>query len=187
MDYIYDITPENSYFFSNFSIGQKTPHLYTLKMEPNLGKIMRIEFATSGDELDCKIIKYQKYLPGTEEFYVDNAQFNITRRNYMGKTYIDITQSYNIQTKIDKIILSIFSKNGDHIAGSEIQKLSYTIRYSTYSDYGIYNFNDINDKDGEIEIVQNEKDERKFTINIYPLKYIINDGIYDFKEGTRFF
>ena len=122
---IYSIAPENSYIFSNFSIGQRNPHLYTLKMEPNLGKIMRVEFATSGDELDCKLIKYQKYLPGTEEFYIDNAQFNITRINHIGKTYIDITQSHSIY----KIILSIFSKNGGHIAGSEIQKLSYAIRY----------------------------------------------------------
>ena len=139
-------------------------------MESNLGKIMRIEFATSSDELDCKILKYQKYLPGTEEFYIDNSQFNITRKNHMGKTYIDITQSYNIIMKIDKIILSIFSKYGDHIAGSENQKLSYTIRYSTYSGSGIYNFNDLYDKDGEIEILQSDKDERNFIINFYPLK-----------------
>jgi hypothetical protein len=104
----------------------------------------------------------------------------------MGKTYIDITQSYNIQTKIDKIILSIFSKNGDHIAGSEIQKLSYTIRYSTYSDYGIYNFNDIYDKDGEIEIVQSDEDKRNYTIKFYPLKSAKNDDNY-IQERTRFF
>jgi hypothetical protein len=186
MDYIYSITPENSYIFSNFSIGQRTPHLYTLKMEPNLGKIMRIEFATTSNELDCKIIKYQKYLPGTEEFYVDNSQFNITRKNHMGKTYIDITQSSANETKFDKLILSIFSQNGEHIAGSEIRKLSYTIRYSTYSDYGIYNFNDIYNKEGEIEVVQSEKDERNFTIKFYPLISTKNDGP-DVQEKNRFF
>ena len=186
MDYIYSIAPENSYIFSNFSIGQRTPHLYTLKMDSNLNKIMRIEFATSSNELDCKIIKYQKYLPGTEEFYLDNAQLNITRKNHLGKTYIDITQSNSIQTKIDTIILSIFSKNGDHIAGSEIHKLSYTIRYSTNSDLGIYNFNDIYNKDGEIEFFQSEKDERNFTIKFYPLKSAKNDGEY-IQETTRFF
>ena len=79
---------------------------------------------------------------------------------------IDITQSSANETKFDKLILSIFSQNGEHIAGSEIRKLSYTIRYSTYSNYGIYNFNDIYDKNGEIEIVQSDKDERNFTINL---------------------
>ena len=187
MDYIYSIAPENSYIFSNFSIGQRTPHLYTLKMEPNLGKIMRIEFATTSNELDCKIIKYQKYLPGTEEFYVDNSQFNITRKNHMGKTYIDITQSNNLEKKIDKIILAIFSKNGDHITGSEIQKLSYTIRYSTYSDYGIYNFNDLYDKDGEIEIIQSNKDERNYTIKFYPLKSAKNDDKYTQEKTSVIF
>ena len=170
MDYIFANIPENFYIFSNLSIGQKNPHLYSIKMEPTLGNIIRIEFATSGKELDCKVLKYQNYEVGSEEFYKDNEQFKIQRTEHMGKTYIDVYQSTNNETKFDYLILSIFSTNGGYIAGSEIEKLSYTIRYSSFSDYGIYNFNDFNETDGEIMIIHDEEYQNQYTIKFYSLK-----------------
>ena len=137
MDYIYSTIPEGFYISSNLSESQKTPHLYTLE-----GKNMTIEFSSSGDELICKILKYQNYPTGSEELYTDNNQFNIQRREDNNKTYIDVIQ--DIQEKdenstSDKIILSIFSKNEGHTASTNISKLSYTFKYLNHP--YIYNNN----------------------------------------------
>ena len=183
MNYIYLPIPENFYIFSNLFQGQMYPHLYSIKMEPSLSKKIRIEFASAGDELDCKILKFYNYDYGSEELYVDYEKFKITRIEHMGKTYIEVTQSDNNDTKFDKVILSIFSKNGDHIAGSEARKLSYTIRYSSYSNYKIYNFNDLNGSNGEIEIIQNDEDIK---VTFAPLQYKLEEGSYA-QEKTRFF
>ena len=183
MNYIYLPIPENFYIFSNLFQGQMYPHLYSIKMEPSLGKKIRIEFASAGDELDCKILKFYNYDYGSEELYIDYDKFKITRTENMGKTYIEVSQSNDNDTKFDNIILSIFSKNGDHIAGSEARKLSYTIRYSSYSNYKIYNFNDLNENNGEIEIIQNDEDIK---VTFAPLKYKLEEGSYT-QEKTRFF
>ena len=183
MNYIYLPIPENFYIFSNLFQGQMYPHLYSIKMEPSLSKKIRIEFASAGDELDCKILKFYNYDYGSEELYVDYEKFKITRIEHMGKTYIEVTQSDNNDTKFDNVILSIFSKNGDHIAGSEARKLSYTIRYSSYSNYKIYNFNDLNGSNGEIEIIQNDEDIK---VTFAPLQYKLEEGSYT-QEKTRFF
>jgi len=186
-DYIFSVIPENFYIFSNLSPGDINPHLFSLKMEPELNKNIRIEFATSGNELDCKVIKYQRYPPGSQEFYTDNKDFKIQRTYHFGKTYIDIIQSDDINSKFENIIVSIFSTNGGNVAGSEIIKLSYTLRYSTYSNYGIYDFQDLLNSDGEIELFRNETDERNITINFTSLQYKRLDRDNDYiPENTRF-
>ena len=127
MDYIFSTIPEGFYISSNLSENQKTPHLYTLE-----GKNMTIEFSSSGDELICKVLKYQNYPTGSEELYVDNNQFNIQRREDKNKTYIDViqdNQEKDENSTSDKIILSIFSKNEGHTASTNISKLSYTLKY----------------------------------------------------------
>ena len=133
MDYIYSTIPENFYISSELSVGQKDPHLYTLLMESILEKNITIEFMTPGDELDCKILKYQNYPTGSEELFVDYKEYIIIRRQNGSKTYIDVFQSKNKNNTFEKIIISIFSKNKDHIAGSDISKLSYNLKYTTYS------------------------------------------------------
>ena len=186
MDYIYSVIPENFYIFSNLFPDQNNPHLYTLKMEPTLNQNIRIEFATSGNELDCKVLKYQIYSPSTEDFYKDSEDLNINRTIYMGKTYIDVSQSDNAESSFNYIILSIFSTNGENIAGKEETKLCYTIRYSTYSDNGIYIFNDMYEKEGLVDLIRNEEDERNITINFYALQSKkIEENIYT-PENTRF-
>lgn len=57
-------------------------------MEKKLRKKLRLEFATSGDELNCKILRQKNYLVDSEELYSDYEEFNIIRENHMGKTYI---------------------------------------------------------------------------------------------------
>ena len=139
MDYIYSQIPENYSIFSNLEPGQRNPHLYTLTMEKTLGNILRIEFQNSGKELDCKILKYQSYLTGSDELFVDNKEFNISRFIYKNTTYIDVHQSNYEETRIESIIVSIFSKNTGHVASSDISKLSYNLKYTTFSGYGLSN------------------------------------------------
>ena len=186
MDYIYSVIPENYYIYSNLFPNEEGLHLYKLKMEPILSKKIRIEFATSGSELDCKVLTYQVYSPSSEEFYFDSKDLNIQRTVYMGKTYIDISQANDEESKFKFLILSIFSTNGENIAGQEETKLCYTLRYSTYSDYGIYSFNDIYNTGGAVEFERNEEDHRNITINFYPLQSKkIDDDTY-IPQNTRF-
>ena len=133
MDYIYSQIPENYSISSNLEAGQRNPHLYTLTMEKTLGNILRIEFENPGKELDCKILKYQSYSVGSDELYVDNKELNISRLIYNNKKYIDVHQSYYEDKRIDNIIVSIFSNNTGHVASSDISKLSYNLKYSTFS------------------------------------------------------
>ena len=53
----------------------------------------------------------------------------------MGKTYIDVIQANDEEDKFDEVIISVFSNNEEHVAGTEFTKLAYTIRYTSYSNY----------------------------------------------------
>ena len=139
MDYIYSQIPENYTLFSNLEVGQRNPHLYTLIMEKTLGNILRIEFENPGNELDIKILKYQSYSTGSEELFADSKELNISRTTNKNKVYIDVRQSYYEESRIESIIVSIFSKNTGHVAGSDISKLSYNLKYTTFSGYGFSN------------------------------------------------
>ena len=75
------------------------------------------------------------------------------------------------------------------IAGDELTKLSYVIRYTTYSDYGVYNFKDLNESEGDIELIREELYDlnmSNITAIYQPIKYQKNDGEY-IKEQTRFY
>ena len=95
------------------------------------GKDILIEFETSGNELDCKILNYQKYVDGKSDLYEDYDKYNIKRNFSNNKRYIKVIQSKNETEEINNIILSIFSKNVDHIEGPNISNLSYTIKYNS--------------------------------------------------------
>ena len=186
MNYISNYIPEGFYIFNTLSQGQKDSHLYALQMEPSLGKTLRVEFATSGNELDCKVLKHSDYNTGSEEIYSDFESFNIQREYHMGKTYIYITQSNNEENKFKDLIISIFSTNPGHTAGNELTKLAYAIRYTTHSNYGLYYYNDINEKNGEILLKQDEVNRSKKRVTFYPLKYQKIGEKYK-NEKTRFF
>jgi hypothetical protein len=139
MDYIYSQIPKNYTLFSNLEVGQRNPHLYTLIMEKTLGNILRIEFENPGNELDIKILKYQSYSTSSEELFADSKELNISRTTNKNKVYIDVRQSYYEESRIESIIVSIFSKNTGHVADSDISKLSYNLKYTTFSGYGFSN------------------------------------------------
>lgn len=125
MDNIHSIIPEGFFISSFLTVGQRTPHLYTLA-----GKNMTVEFSSPGDELTCTILKYLIYQTGSEEVFVDYRNFYITRRIENNKVYINIVNLDSIQkNETDNLIISIFSKNTGHIAGSDRTKLTYAIKY----------------------------------------------------------
>ena len=125
MDNIHSIIPEGFFISSFLTVGQRTPHLYTLA-----GKNITVEFSSPGDELTCTILKYLIYQTGSEEVFVDYSNFHITRRIENNKVYINIINLDSIQkNETDNLIISIFSKNNDHIAGSDSSKLTYAIKY----------------------------------------------------------
>ena len=190
MDYTHSFIPESFYIFSNLYQGQKSPHLYAIQLEKELGKKTRIEFASSGNELDFAVLKYKNYILGSDEYYENYKDFKFQKISGMGKTYIDITQADTIEEKNDYAIISIFSKNGGHIAGNELSKLAYEIRYTTYSDYGIYNFSDKDDGQGKGD-VHMERFEKGNVSNIITtmnkLKFKKNDDEGYKEENTRFY
>ena len=76
-----------------------------------IGKYLRIEFGTSSNQIDCKILKYKGYEENSEELYVDYNEYNITRTKNKTITYIDVFQSDKEETKIECIIVSIIFKS----------------------------------------------------------------------------
>ena len=135
MDNIFSPIPEGFYIFSNLEPEQKTPHLYSLKMEPVLGKRLSIEFENPGGALDAKLLTYKNYPTGSEELYSDYSEFEIERSNSNDKTYITLKQASESEKAFDFVIVSIFPKNREQVSNST--KLDYTLIYKTDSDYGI--------------------------------------------------
>ena len=127
MDYIYSPIPKDFYIFSHLENGQKTPHLYTIKMIKENDVL--IEFETLKNELACKILNHKNYLEQKSDLYIDYDKYIIKRNIKNNKEYIKILQSKNENEIIDNIILSIFPNNEDHIFGPNINNLSYIIKY----------------------------------------------------------
>ena len=111
-------------------------------MDPTPGKDVRIEFAASGSELNCKVLKYNSYVVGSEELYSDYNEYDIRRETRLGKTYIYVTQSTDPNNMINEVIVSIFSSNEGNAASSDYSKLEYSLRYTRDSDYGLYDIKD---------------------------------------------
>ena len=140
-DYIYSSIPENYYIYSNLEINGNTPHLYTLEIGgSSSANIFIIIFDIFGEELDFKILNYQNYVDGIIDYYNDYDDYIIKRVKYSNKIYVNIIQSNDTNTTFDKVILSIYSSNKNHIAGSDIAKISYAFKYRT--EYGEYNETD---------------------------------------------
>jgi hypothetical protein len=135
-DYVYSSIPENYYIFSNLEINGNTPHLYTLEADPSSKNQFIIEFDNFGEELDFKILNYQNYIDGIIDYYNDYDKYKIDKVKDSNKISVNITQFNDTNTTFDKVILSIYSTNKEHIAGSDITKLSYAFKYKTnYKEY----------------------------------------------------
>ena len=145
-DYVYSSVPENYYIFSNLEIGGNTPHLYTLEIDPSSKNKFIIEFDNFGEELDFKILNYQRYVDGIIDYYNDYDKYIIEQTINSNKIFVNITQSNDINSIFDKIILSIFSSNKEHIAGSNVANLSYAFKYK-----GVYEENEVKEEIEEKE------------------------------------
>ena len=179
--------PEGFYIFNNFVPGEKNPHLYTILMDQTPGKETRIEFASSGSELNCKILKSNNYVIGSEELYLDYNEYEIRRESRLGKTYIYVTQS-NIPNKlINEIKVSIFSTNEGKAAGNDISKLEYSLRYTRETDNGLYDYKDLNEKYCEVKIAENIANKEKISLDFYPIKTKKLEESSYVKEKTRFY
>ena len=179
--------PEGFYIFNNLLPGDKNPHQYTILMDPTPGKETRIEFASSGSELNCKVLKYNSYVVGSEELYLDYNEFDIRRESRLGKTYIYVTQSTDPKNLINEVIVSIFSANEGNAAGNDYSKLEYSLRYIRESDYGLFDYKDLNEKYCEFNIGNVEGNQEKIKIDFYPIK---SKGLEEqnyVKEKTRFY
>ena len=179
--------PESFYIFNNLLPGQRNPHKYSIKMDPTPGKDILIEFASSSNELNCKILKYNKYVIGSDELYSDFNEYEIRRETRFGKTYIYVTQSTDKDKLIDSILVSIFSSNQNYVASSDYSKLEYTLRYTRDSDYGLYEYRDLNEKYCEFDIVQNDANANNIIINFSPIKTKKNGEQNYINEKTRFY
>ena len=138
---IYKVTPSDTYIISNLFPGQKTPNLYLFKNKLQSEKLI-LEFSKSSNEIDFALLGYSQFQLNEYRFYENDTNLEITTIKGMGKDYIDI-QIKN--SSINSIILSIFSTNGDHIAGSEPSKISYTFNYYiiTENEFNIINTYDL--------------------------------------------
>ena len=129
-NYIYSPIPGNYKIFSHLEKGD-TPHLYTLEIDPSLeNNLFQIEIDNLGNnELDFKILNYQNYIDGLIDLYNDYNGFIIDKKNISDKIYLNVTQNVTNLT-LDKIILSVFSKNKDHMPSSN---LPYLFKYNSQS------------------------------------------------------
>ena len=179
--------PEGFYIFNNLVPGEKNPHQYTIKMDPTPGKDVRIEFAASGSELNCKVLKYNSYVVGSEELYSDYNEYDIRRETRLGKTYIYVTQSTDPNNMINEVIVSIFSSNEGNAASSDYSKLEYSLRYTRDSDYGLYDIKDLNEKYCDFTMTPNSATPEKIKLDFYPIKSKNSEEQTYTKEKTRFF
>ena len=187
INYIERNIPEGFYIFNNLLPGQKNVHKYSIKMDSTPGKEIRIEFASSSNELNCKIVKYNKYVIGSDELYNDNNEYEIRRETHFGKTIIYVTQSTDKNKLIDEILVSIFSSNANYAASNDYSKLEYSLRYTRESDFGLYSYLDMNEKYGEFNIEQTETNSNNIKINFTPIKTRKNSENNYLKENTRFY
>ena len=81
----YSKIPEHFYIFSNLKEGENNPYLCVLEMVQKI----RIEFATSGNELDYKILKNKKYDSSSDELYKDSEELSLNIERIDGmRTFI---------------------------------------------------------------------------------------------------
>ena len=126
-NYIYSSIAENYKIFSHLDENDNSPHLYTLEIDSSSNNnFFEIEIDNLGNnELDFKILNYQKYIDGLIDLYNDYDGFIIEKNKNSNKISLTITLA---EVSLNKIILSIFSTNDNHKPSSN---LSYIFKYTT--------------------------------------------------------
>ena len=182
---IYKAVPSDTYIISNLLPGQKTPNLYLLQTKFDNEKF-RLEFSSSSNEINFALLNYTLFQIGDKKFYENDTNLELKYSKGMGKNYIDIKQK---DDSITSILLSIFSTNGDHIAGSEPSKISYTFNYyiTTDNEFNVINTIDLSFGEKINFESKTEGDKKNLTFSIPKTIYnetskkVISNAKYFFK------
>ena len=128
-NYIYSSVPENKKVFSHIEQGDNSAHIYTLEIIIILiSDSFKIEFELiDNNELDIRILNYQDVVDNKIDLYNDYIGYKIERRKISNKIFLTVSNKDYNKTMDNKIILSIFSTNKDHVPTTN---LSYAFKYS---------------------------------------------------------
>ena len=92
-----------------------------------IGDSFKIEFELiDNDELDIRILNYQDVVDNKIDLYNDYIGYKIERRKIANKIFLTVSNKDYNKAIDNKIILSIFSTNKDHVPTTN---LSYAFKY----------------------------------------------------------
>ena len=134
-NYIYSSVPVKCNVFSHIEQGDNSAHMYTLEINStSLKDSFMIEFEPiDNNELDIKILNYQDVVDDKIDLYNDYDGYEIDKKKISNKIYMTVMKKDHNEIIDNKIILSIFSSEVDHIPSSN---LSYVFKYySVYQEF----------------------------------------------------
>ena len=146
-NYIFSSVPENKKVFSHIEQSDNSAHIYTLEIILILiGDSFKIEFELiDNDELDIRILNYQDVVDNKIDLYNDYIGYKIERRKIANKIFLTVSNKDYNKAIDNKIILSIFSTNKDHVPTTN---LSYAFKYE----------NDRNDQIKETSLAETDNE-----------------------------
>ena len=111
-----------------------------------IGDSFKIEFELiDNDELDIRILNYQDVVDNKIDLYNDYIGYKIERRKIENKIFLTVSNKDYNKAIDNKIILSIFSTNKDHVPTTN---LSYAFKYE----------NDRNDQIKETSLTETDNE-----------------------------
>ena len=111
-----------------------------------IGDSFKIEFELiDNDELDIRILNYQDVVDNKIDLYNDYIGYKIERRKIANKIFLTVSNKDYNKAIDNKIILSIFSTNKDHVPTTN---LSYAFKYE----------NDRNDQIKETSLAETDNE-----------------------------
>ena len=134
-NYIYSSVPVKCNVFSHIEQGDNSAHMYTLEINStSLKDSFMIEFEPiDNNELDIKILNYQDVVDDKIDLYNDYDGYEIDKKKISNKIYMTVMKKDHNEIIDNKIILSIFSSEVEHIPSSN---LSYVFKYySVYQEF----------------------------------------------------
>jgi len=182
-DYIYSSVPANCNIFSHIEQGDNSAHMYTLEINStSFNESFMIEFESiDNNELDIKILNYEDVVNNIIDLYNDYDRYEIDKKKISNKIYMTVMQKDKNEIIDNKIILSIFSTEVDHIPTSN---LSYAFKY--FSGYQAFSPNLIStDLIFESSLINETTNELMDTTNeLMDSTNEIKDSTNEIKDST---
>ena len=183
-DYIYSSVPANCNVFSHIEQGDNSAHMYTLEINStSFNESFMIEFESiDNNELDIKILNYQDVVNNIIDLYNDYDRYEIDKKKISNKIYMTVMQKDKNEIIDNKIILSIFSTEVDHIPTSN---LSYAFKY--FSGYQAFSPNLIStDLIFESSLINETTNELMDTTNeLFQTTNELMDSTNEIKDSTN--